>query len=75
LIISAIICWNYLYLNTLLVKKENEKEIEELKTLIIQGSPLIWKHVNLLGRYNFSEEYNRDSVGIELTKIWDQKRE
>lgn len=26
---------------------------------------MIWKHINLLGRHNFSEEYNRDSVGIE----------
>lgn len=70
LIISAILCWNYLYLNTLLIRKANEGDVEELRTLIIQGSPLIWKHINLLGRYNFSEEYNRDSVGIELTKIW-----
>ena len=33
------------------------------------GSTVAWRHLNLLGEYDFSAEKLRDSVGIRLPKF------
>ena len=33
------------------------------------GSAVSWRHVNLLGEYDFSEEKLKDSVGIKPPKL------
>ena len=33
------------------------------------GSAAAWRHFNLLGEYDFSEEKLRDSVGIRLPNL------
>ena len=35
------------------------------------GSAVSWRHVNLLGEYDFSEEKLKDSVGIKPPKLID----
>jgi hypothetical protein len=36
---------------------------------VAHGSVVAWRHFNLLGEYDFSEEKLRDSVGIRLPKL------
>ena len=36
---------------------------------VAHGSAAAWRHFNLLGEYDFSEEKLRDSVGIRLPKL------
>ena len=35
----------------------------------LQGKHALWKHVNLHGEYDFSDEKMEDSVGLETPKI------
>jgi Tn3 transposase DDE domain-containing protein len=66
LIKAAIICWNCLYL-----RKEMDEEPQENKRMniikTIQNSSLMtWKHVNLKGEYDFSDEMMRDKYGLKM---------
>ena len=36
---------------------------------VAHGSAAAWRHFNLLGEYDFSEEKLRDSMGIRLPKL------
>ena len=36
---------------------------------IAHGSIISWQHINLLGKYDFSEENLQDSVGIKDPKL------
>jgi hypothetical protein len=36
---------------------------------VAHGSAVAWRHLNLLGEYDFTEEKLQDSVGIRLPKI------
>jgi hypothetical protein len=36
---------------------------------VAHGSAAAWRHINLLGEYDFSDEKLRDSVGIWLPKL------
>jgi hypothetical protein len=38
------------------------------------GSAAAWRHLNLLGEYDFSEDKLQDSVGIKLPKLTDYTR-
>jgi hypothetical protein len=42
---------------------------EALLDAVAHGSAVAWRHLNLLGEYDFSEEKLRDSVGIRLPKL------
>jgi TnpA family transposase len=66
LIKNAIICWNYLYLSQKIAKEEDPERRQELITAVKNGSIAIWRHVNLHGEYDFSEEKMQDSVGLEM---------
>lgn len=37
---------------------------EALLDAVVHGSTVAWRHLNLLGEYDFSAEKLRDSVGV-----------
>lgn len=66
LIKNAIICWNYVYLSHKIAKEEDPERREKLLAAVKNGSVAIWRHINLHGEYDFSEEKMQDSVGLEM---------
>jgi TnpA family transposase len=64
LIKNVIVCWNYLYLSRELDAEKNEKRREELIEAIRHGSAVTWKHCNLHGEFDFSDERMVDSMGL-----------
>ena len=69
LIKNCIICWNYLYLSQKLEETTEPADREALLDAVAHGSAAVWRHLNLLGEYDFSDEQLRDSVGIRLPKL------
>jgi TnpA family transposase len=69
LIKNCIICWNYLYLSQKLEEITDTESREALLDAVAHGSTVAWRHLNLLGEYDFSAEKLRDSVGIRLPKL------
>jgi len=64
----AIICWNCLYLYKIMSKEQQkDKRMEIIKT-IRNSSIMTWKHVNLKGEYDFSDEKIRDKYDLKLDK-------
>lgn len=68
LIKNAIICWNYLYLSRELGIENNEERKTELVESLRNGSICTWKHINMHGEYDFSDEKMADSVGFTFPK-------
>ena len=68
LIQNCIICWNYLYLSQKLEEITDTESREALLDAVAHGSTVAWRHLNLLGEYDFTEEKLQDSVGIRLPK-------
>ena len=64
LIKNAIVCWNYLYLSRELDAEKNEERRTELIEAIRNGSVVAWRHFNLHGEFDFSDERMVDSVGL-----------
>ena len=73
LIKNAVVCWNYLYLSQELATEKNEKRRAELIEAIRNGSVATWKHFNLHGEFDFSDERMVDSMGLEVPKNPDWK--
>jgi hypothetical protein len=71
LIKNCIICWNYLYLSQKLAEIDDLLRRAEFIDAFTHGSAVSWRHVNLLGEYDFSEEKLKDSVGIKPPKLID----
>ncbi len=65
---NAIVCWNYLYLSQELDKRKDEAHRAELIEAICNGSVSTWKHFNLHGEFDFSDERMIDSVGLTVHK-------
>ncbi len=68
LVKNAIVCWNYLYLTQ---KISGESDLDRRAAMlrsVAAGSVVSWRHINLLGEYDFSEEKLRDSFGIQSPK-------
>jgi hypothetical protein len=63
---NAIICWNYLYLSQLIAQEEDLERRQELLAAVKNGSVASWRHVNLHGEYDFSDEKLQDSIGLHL---------
>ena len=72
LIKNAIVCWNYLYLSRELAAVISEERRTELIEAIRNGSAATWKHFNLHGEFDFSDEQMVDSIGLGLPKnpVW-----
>ena len=66
LIKNAIICWNYLYLSQLIAQEGDSERRQELLTAVKNGSVESWRHVNLHGEYDFSDEKMQDSIGLQI---------
>jgi hypothetical protein len=64
LIKNAIICWNYLYLSQKIGQEHDADRRQALLVAVQQGSVVSWRHVNLHGEYDFSDEKMQDSVGL-----------
>ena len=69
LIENAIICWNYLYLSQKIAEEKNPERKREVIDAIKNGSVVTWRHINLHGEYDFSEEKLQDSIGLKVPKI------
>lgn len=50
---NAIVLWNYLYLSQLLVNIDDPEERQTIIDAIRTGSVLAWRHVNLIGAFDF----------------------
>ena len=68
LVKNSIICWNYLYLSQKIADCDNHDR-EVLLEAVTNGSVISWRHVNLLGEYDFSDEKLEDTVGIRSPKL------
>ncbi|HJY83302.1 MAG TPA: Tn3 family transposase, partial [Candidatus Binatia bacterium] len=64
LIKNAIVCWNYLYLTQQILAEPNETRRQAMLTAVQHGSVSSWRHVNLYGEYDFSDDRLQDSVGL-----------
>ena len=69
LIKNCIICWNYLYLSQKLEEIEDAASRQVFLDAVAHGSVISWRHLNLLGEYDFSDEKLQDSVGIRPPKL------
>ena len=69
LIENAIICWNYLYLSKLISDAESGAQKTNLINTIKNGSVVVWRHINLQGEYDFSEEKLKDSIEFSLPEL------
>tara|TARA_B110000977_G_scaffold180456_1_gene240112 strand:+ start:1144 stop:1647 length:504 start_codon:yes stop_codon:yes gene_type:complete len=50
---NIIILWNYLELTKLIIRSDNDEK-KSIMSNILSASILTWRHVNLLGTYDFS---------------------
>lgn len=64
LIKNAIICWNYLFLTRALDQEPDPARKAELVEAVRNGSVATWRHFNLHGEFDFSDEKMVDSVGL-----------
>lgn len=64
LIKNAIICWNYLFLTRALDKETDEARKAELIEAIRNGSVTTWRHFNLHGEFDFSDDKMIDSADL-----------
>ena len=56
-----------------LEESKDTTEREAFLDAVAHGSAAAWRHLNLLGEYDFSAEKLRDSVGIRLPKLGAKK--
>lgn len=70
LIKNSVLCWNYLYLSKQLTQAEPEKQSSIIQSLKA-GSPVAWRHINMHGEYDFSDEKLVDSIGLASPNLID----
>jgi len=68
LVKNAIVSWNYLYLTQKIAGESDPDRRAAMLRSVAAGSVVSWRHINLLGEYDFSEEKIRDSFGIQSPK-------
>ena len=68
LIKNAIVCWNYLLLEHRLNQASADDFRAEIRAAVADHSVISWRHINLLGEYDFFDETLRASVGIPPPK-------
>jgi TnpA family transposase len=64
LIKNAIVCWNYVYLTQQILAEPDAARRQAMLTIVQNGSVSSWRHVNLHGEYDFSDDRLQDSVGL-----------
>lgn len=65
---------NYVYLSKRLLQTADPIHQQLFLEAVRHGSPISWRHINLLGEYDFSDQRLEDSVGI-LPATWLQEQE
>ena len=60
-------CWNYLYFEHRLRTIADPVERQALLGTIGRHAMISWRHVNMLGEYDFSDERLKDSFGLRPT--------
>jgi TnpA family transposase len=68
LIKNVITCWNYLFLTRVLDQETDPARKAELIEAVRNGSVATWRHFNLHGEFDFSDEKMIDSVGLTNPK-------
>ena len=68
LIKNAIICWNHLYLTQKIAREQDPRKKQGLCDAVRAGSIVTWRHINLHGEYDFSDEKLRDSIGLTIPR-------
>ena len=68
LYLGVITCWNYLFLTRILDQETDPARKEELIEAVRNGSVATWRHFNLHGEFDFSDEKMIDSVGLTKPK-------
>jgi hypothetical protein len=61
LIENAIVCWNYLFAIRLIANESDPERRKEVLETLRRDSMLTWQHINLHGKYDFSDEKREDS--------------
>jgi len=74
LIKNAAVCWSYLYLSRELAAEKNVERREELAEAIRNGSAMAWRHFNLHGEFDFSDERMVDSVGLTVPESLESRK-
>ena len=64
LIKNSLVCWNYLYLSKEIKSEIDDERKQALIDCIKNDSAMRWRHFNLGGEYDFSDEKMVDSVGL-----------
>ncbi len=70
LIRNTVLCWNYLYLSKQLAQAKPDKQTSIMQS-IKAGSPIAWRHINMHGEYDFSDEKLVDSIGLSSPNLID----
>ena len=68
-VVGPLICWNYVYVTNILIEEPSKERRELIHKAVRDGSIVAWRHVNLFGEYDFSDERLKDSIGFDLEKI------
>ena len=68
LIINSIICWNYLYMDRLLLQA-TQSERSVLQQVLPRTSPVSWQHINFHGEFTLDEDLVRDPLEESLAAI------
>jgi TnpA family transposase len=68
LIQNAVICWNYLHLSKSIIDAPVGKRDEIINT-IKKTSPVSWSHINLHGKFDFSEDALGNAETFNLEEI------
>ncbi|MGI9451189.1 MAG: Tn3 family transposase [Geminicoccaceae bacterium] len=66
LIKNSIVCWNYLYLEHRLATMSDPGQRQAMIDSVTSHSIASWRHVNMLGEYDFSDEKLKDAFGLRL---------
>ncbi len=68
---NIIILWNYIELTKIIMRSDSETQ-KDILSNVLQASILVWRHVNLLGTYDFSnlkQKYNETVMIDEIIKF------
>ena len=65
---DVIICWNYLFLARALEQETDPVRKAEIIEAIRNKSVVTWRHFNLYGEFDFSDEKMMDSIGLTSPK-------
>ena len=69
LIENSIVCWNYLYLSKMLYEAKAVEDRNNIIESVKNGSVVTWQHINMLGDYDFSDDYLKDAIEFGIDDL------